>query len=82
MDIVTKYTILEILPSELIAEILAMLDYRDLVSCMQVRRPSPFFFQNSALATQFMSCSLRATLAGVPAHLRSNRQIFFTAISP
>lgn len=42
MDIATRNTILELLPSELIAEILAKLDYRDLVSCMQVRRPSLF----------------------------------------
>jgi hypothetical protein len=42
MDIATQNTILELLPSELIAEILAKLDYRDLVSCMQVRRPSEF----------------------------------------
>jgi len=46
MDIATQNTILQLLPGELIAEILAMLDYPDLVSCMQVRRPSP----NSALA--------------------------------
>jgi F-box domain len=52
MDIATRNTILELLPSELIAEILAMLDYRDLVSCMQVRRPSPFFFPNLVLAAQ------------------------------
>ncbi len=38
-----RNSILELLPSELIAKILAMLDYRDLVACMQVRRPSPFF---------------------------------------
>jgi hypothetical protein len=82
MDIATRNTILELLPSELIAEILAMLDYRDLVSCMQVRRPFPLFFRNSALAAQSVSCSLHVTLAGVQAHFRSNRQILFTAISP
>ena len=40
MDVATRNTILELLPSELIGEILAMLDYLDLVSCMQVRRLS------------------------------------------
>jgi hypothetical protein len=64
MDIATQNTILELLPSELIAEILAMLDYRDLVSCMQVRRPSTFFFRNSALAAQSASCSLHAARVG------------------
>jgi hypothetical protein len=54
MDIATRNTILELLPSELIAEILAVLDYRDLVSCMQVR-PSTSFFRNSALAAQSAS---------------------------
>jgi hypothetical protein len=43
MDIATRNTILELLPSELIAEILALLDYRDLVSCMQVRPSSVSF---------------------------------------
>jgi hypothetical protein len=42
MDTTTRDTILELLPSELIAEILAMLDYRDLVSCMQVRHSISF----------------------------------------
>lgn len=65
MDIATRNNILGLLPSELIAKILAMLDYRDLVSCMQVCRPSPFFFRNSA---QSMSCSLHAELEGVQAH--------------
>ena len=37
MDIATRNNILEFLPSELIAKILAMLDYRDLASCTQVR---------------------------------------------
>ena len=40
MDIATRNNILELLPSELIAKILAMLDYRDLASCTQVRLPS------------------------------------------
>ena len=71
MDIATQNTILDILPSELIAEILALLDYRDLVSCMQVRRPSPFF-GITALAAQFVSCSLHVTLAGVQDHFRFN----------
>jgi hypothetical protein len=68
MDIVMRNSILELLPSELIAEILAMLDYRDLVSCMQVRRPSPVFFQNPALASQPVSCSPHAASAGVQEH--------------
>jgi len=55
MDIATRNTILELLPSELITEILAIRDYLDLVSCMQVRRPSPFFFRNSALAAHSVS---------------------------
>jgi hypothetical protein len=43
MDITTRNTILELFPSELIAQILAMLDCRDLVSCMQVRPSSVSF---------------------------------------
>jgi hypothetical protein len=38
MDIATRNSILELLPNELIAKILATLDYRDLASCLQVRR--------------------------------------------
>ncbi len=79
MDIATRNSILELLPSELIAKVLAMLDHRNLVSCMQVRRPSPFFFGILALATQSESHS---SLAGMQARFRSNWQFVFTAISP
>lgn len=37
MDIPTRKTLFQLLPNELVAEILAMLDYRDLAFCMQVR---------------------------------------------
>jgi F-box domain len=60
MDIAARNTILELLPSELIAEILAMLDCRDLVSCMQVRRLSPFllskFGPRSSIRVLFTAC--------------------------
>ena len=46
MDIATRNSILEILPNELIAKILAALDYRDLASCTQVRFLQ--FFRKSA----------------------------------
>jgi hypothetical protein len=42
MEIATQDNILELLPSELISEILAILDSRDLVSCMQVRHSISF----------------------------------------
>jgi hypothetical protein len=82
MDIATRNTILELLPSELIAEILAMLDYRDLVSCMQVRSFLLSEFGPRSSICGPAHCMPRWHLAGVQAHFRSNRQILFTAISP
>jgi hypothetical protein len=55
MEIATRNSILELLPNELIAKILAMLDYQDLASCLQVRHR---FLSELALAAQSESRSL------------------------
>jgi len=71
MDIATRKAVLELLPNGLITEILAM-QYStvETLSHVQVRRPSPFFFQN--YSAQTASFSPNAALAGVQARFRYN----------
>jgi hypothetical protein len=69
-----QVSILGLLPNELIAKILAMLDYRDLASCLQVRHLSSSVLRIVA-QSEFRS-------AGVQTRFRSDWQFHFTAISP
>ena len=69
----------KVLPNELVSNILAMLGYRDLASCMKVRGPSVSSFLNGYRDSRRLPLWV---LTGVQAHARSDWHFLFTAVPP
>ena len=71
-------SLFQVFPNELVYNILAMLGYRDLASCMQVRGLSFFLPEWLPRLTPFTALGL----TGVQAHARSDWHPLFTAVPP
>lgn len=78
MGVHARNSLLQVLPNELVSNILVKLEYRDLASCIRVR--GLFFFLVPMIHATPAVRPL--ALAGVQMHARSDRQFLFTAIPP